>query len=116
MIAVIKFSDTEDLYSLIRSGLVGANYQFYDTSTGLPTPVKFDVDKVFKDLAADNKLGGSNARYVYGSSYEVQDRKVSSYDSKIVSQIATNGAFKSTTSFKSYNEEITSGDHLLHKI
>lgn len=104
-------SDTEDLYSLIRSGLVGANYQFYDTSTGLPTPVKFDVDKVFKDLVIDNKLGGSNARYVYGSGYEVRDRKVSTYDSKVISQISTNGAFKSTTSFKSYNDETTEGDH-----
>ena len=44
-------------------------------------------------------------------SYEVQDKKVSSYDSKVVSQISTNGAFKSTNSFKSYNDETTEGDH-----
>ena len=104
-------SGTEDLYSLIRNGLVGANYQFYDTSTGLPTPVKFDVDEVFKRLSQENKLGGNNSRYVYGSSYEVKDKKLSSFDSKVISQISSSGAFKSTTSFKSYNDEVSEGDH-----
>ena len=49
--AIKKFAytDTENLVGLIREGVVGANYNFYDTTTGLQDPFHFDVDsKVFK--------------------------------------------------------------------
>lgn len=102
---------TEDLLTLIRDGFVGADYQFYDTSTGLPTPVKFDIENVFRSLSDDVGLGGSNSRFVYGSEYKYNDKKISTYDSKVVTQISSNGAYNSNTSFNSYNHEVNEGDH-----
>tara|TARA_Y100000022_G_C13205127_1_gene354661 strand:- start:158 stop:1144 length:987 start_codon:yes stop_codon:yes gene_type:complete len=106
-----NIAGTEDLLTLIRDGFVGADYQFYDTSTGLPTPVKFDVENVFRNLSTDVGLGGANARFVYGTEYKYNDKKISTYDSKVVTQISSNGSYKDDTSFNSYNQELNEGDH-----
>ena len=53
-----KISDNEDLLSIVSEGLVGGEYYFYNTMTAVPYRVKFDVEEVFQDLAANNLLGG----------------------------------------------------------
>ena len=104
-------ASTDDLLSLIRSGVVGASYEFYNTSTGLPTPVKFNVDDVFKNLSQQQALGGNNSRYVFGPEYKLNDKQISTYESKLITQISSIGAYSSRTSFRSYNEELTEGGH-----
>jgi len=107
------YEKSDNLLELIRNGLVGAEYQFIDTLTATTKKVEFKVDDdAFIPLAKDNMLGGSNTRFVYAPDYEVNGKKISNYNSKVISQIASTGAYlQDTVSYKSYNDDINPSDH-----
>jgi hypothetical protein len=95
----------------MRKGLVGADYMFYDTYSGIPDNIHHDVDDVFKSLARQNLLGGENSRYSHSSEYKVKDTKIGELSSKLVSQVTSSGAYKNLgTSYRSYNDETNSGN------
>ena len=108
-----KYRDGENLIRLIEKGLVGAQYSFYDTLTGMPQISHFNVEKdVFRGLAVDDRLGGENKRHVYGTEYAVQDALLTEYDSKIKTEISSSGAFtQGSTYHNSYNSETISAQH-----
>ena len=108
------YTDTENLIGLIREGVVGANYNFYDTTTGLQDPFHFDVDsKVFKRLSAKNQIGLDNSKYNYAPEYKVEGKKLHDFDSKQITQINATGAYTTnTTVFKSYGEESLKGGNV----
>ena len=101
-----KISETEDLYSLITDGLVGSEYYYYNTMTAAPYRVKYDVEETFKDISSANLLGGENERFVYAPDYKLNDKKISTYDARSITQIASSGSYSNgIRNFKSYNEE-----------
>ena len=107
-----KIADTENLHSLIDQGFVGAEYYFYNTMTAVPYRVKFDVEDVFKDLANNNLLGGRNERYVYAPEYKLNDKNISTYNARSITQISQSGAYvNGLQNFKSYHDDDTSGSH-----
>ena len=112
-IQTFAYEKSDNLLELIRNGVVGAEYQFLDTLTATTKKVEFKVDDdAFIPLAKDNKLGGSNTRYGYAPDYQVKGKKLSEYNSKVVSQVASTGAYlQDTTNYKSYNDEVTPADH-----
>ncbi len=107
-----KIADTEDLHSLISEGLVGGEYYFYNTMTGIPYRSKFDVEEVFEELSQKNLLGGENERFVFAPDYKLKDQKISKYDSRSVTQISQSGAFQNgLRNYKSYQEDNSAGSH-----
>ena len=107
-----KISDNEDLLSIVSEGLVGGEYYFYNTMTAVPYRVKFDVEEVFQDLAANNLLGGENERFVYAPDYKLKDQKISKYNSRSVTQISQSGAFETgLQNFKSYQDDNSASNH-----
>lgn len=107
-----KIADTENLHSLIDQGFVGAEYYFYNTMTAVPYRVKFDVEDVFKDLANNNLLGGRNERYVYAPEYKLNDKNISTYNARSITQISQSGAYvNGLQNFRSYHDDDTSGSH-----
>ena len=107
-----KISETEDLHSLIGDGLVGGEYYYYNTMTAAPYRVKYDVEETFRDLSAANLLGGENDRFVYAPDYKLNDKKISTYSARSITQIASSGAYTTATrKFKSYNEESDAASH-----
>ena len=107
-----KIADTEDLHSIIKEGLVGGEYYFYNTMTAVPYRVKFDVSEVFRDLARENLLGGRNERFVYAPDYKLNERNISSYDSRSITQISQSGAYANgLQNFRSYQDDDTAGNH-----
>lgn len=107
-----KITKTEDLLSIINEGLVGATYDFYDTTTAVPMKVKFDVEDVFKELSYENILGGDNERFVYAPDYKYNNVKFSQYETKSVTQLSSSGAYRNgLNNYKSYQDEETSGNH-----
>ena len=107
-----KISETEDLHSLISEGLVGSEHYYYNTMTAVPYRVKYDVEETFKDIAAANLLGGENDRFVYAPDYKINDEKISTYNARSITQIASSGAYTTATrKFKSYNEENDAASH-----
>jgi len=108
-----SYKDGENLVKLIEDGLVGAQYSFLDTLTGLPQVSHFDVElDVFRGLARDNRLGGSNKRHVYGTEYAVQGDLLTKYNSKVKTEISSNGAYiQGRTRNNSYASETDSFAH-----
>ena len=107
-----KIADTEDLHSIIKEGLVGGEYYFYNTMTAVPYRVKFDVSEVFRDLSSENLLGGRNERFVYAPDYKLNERNISSYDSRSITQISQSGAYANgLQNFRSYQDDDTAGNH-----
>lgn len=107
-----KIADTEDLHSIIKEGLVGGEYYFYNTMTAVPYRVKFDVSDVFKELSSNNLLGGRNERFVYAPDYKLNNKNISSYDSRSITQISQSGAYANgLQTFKSYQDDNTAGSH-----
>ena len=107
-----KISETEDLHSLIGDGLVGGEYYYYNTMTAAPYRVKYDVEETFRDISAANLLGGENDRFVYAPDYKLNDKKISTYNARSITQIASSGAYTTATrKFKSYNEESDAASH-----
>ena len=104
--------ETEDLLQIINQGLVGATYNFYDTSTAVPFQVKFDVEDVFKELSDENKLGGDNSSFVYGPDYKVKEKKISQYSTKSITQMSSSGAYRTgINNFRSYQDDDVGGNH-----
>jgi len=107
-----KIADTEDLHSIIKEGLVGGEYYFYNTMTAVPYRVKFDVSDVFKELSTENLLGGRNEKFVYAPDYKLNNKNISSYDSRSITQISQSGAYvNGLQNFRSYQDDDTVGSH-----
>ena len=110
LISNYRYDSQENLLKIMRNGHVGAKYIFHDTFKGIPTNIDYDVDKVFQTLITKNALGGENSRYNHSPEFKVKDKKIGKHNSKIVSQIASSGAYDTTgTTFKSYLDEKTVG-------
>lgn len=112
-----KYSSAEELIKLMRKGYVGASYSFYDVHRGIPEQKHFDVDNVFKTLVTQNLLGGQNSKYNYGPEYKIRGKKISLYNSKVVSKISSSGAYRGGSydaDFRSYSDETLGGDHIKH--
>lgn len=107
------YEKSDNLLKLIRDGLVGSQYKFIDTMTGTTKKVDFRVDDdVFFNLAQENILGGDNKKFVYGPEYAVKNKKISSYNSTVISEISSTGAYKQgSTDFRSYNDFDKASEH-----
>ena len=115
-----KYESSEDLIKLMRRGYVGASYSFYDVHRGISDTRHFDVDNVFKTMLTQNLLGGQNSRYNYGPDYRVKGKRLSDYNSKVITKISSSGAYRgvsydgSLTNYRSYSDETLGGDHMKH--
>ena len=110
LISSYRYDSQENLLKIMRNGHVGAKYVFHDTFKGIPTNVDYDVDNVFQTLIGKNALGGENSRYNHSPEFTVKGKKIGNHNSKIVSQIASSGAYDTVgTTFKSYQDEKTTG-------
>jgi hypothetical protein len=112
-----KYESADDLMKLLRRGLVGASYNFYDVHRGVQNIKHFNVDNVFQGLLAQNLLGGNNSRYSYGPDYKIKDKKLANYDSKVITKISSIGAYRGnqyTADFRSLSDETLGGDPIKH--
>jgi len=108
-----SYRDGENLIRLIEKGLVGAQYSFYDTLTALPQVSHFDIETdILKGLTIDKRLGGQNTRHVYGSDYAVNGTRLTQYNSKVISEISSSGAYtQANIRNNSYNSETLSSSY-----
>ena len=112
-----KYENSEELINLLRKGYVGSSYIFYDVHRGIPEEKHFDIDNVFKSLLVQNSLGGENSKYNYGPEYKIKGKNLSTYNSKVISKITSNGAYRGgsyNAGFRSYSDETLGGDNMKH--
>lgn len=97
--------NTENLFSLIRDGVVGANYSYLNTLTGINESFTFDVQKdAFNKLKAILPKAQNNIQY--SDLFKVNEKSFNQIPSKTVTQIAGAGVYNiGQVSVPSYNEE-----------
>ena len=107
-----KHEENDNLLRLIRSGVVGSKYNFYNTMNALPQQVDFAVDKdVFRVLGTSDYFKEGQERFNYGPNFEIDEVKVSEYNSTVISQISNGGTYDGAGGFKTLHEEPDSGSH-----
>ena len=111
-----EYSGAENLLKLIRQGLVGAKYNFYDSITGQRETSRFDVNTNLFERLSNQNLFGSNKRYLYQPDYKHKSLLFHSYNSKNITEISGNQSYKNgNVQFNSYDEETDVAYHI-HKI
>ena len=107
-----KHEENDNLLRLIRSGVVGSKYNFYDTMNALPQQVDFAVDNdVFEMLATSDYFKNGQERFNYGPNFQIDEVKISDYNSNVISQISNGGTYDGAGGFKTLHQEPDSGSH-----
>lgn len=88
-------TNTEDLYSLIRRGLVGSSYEFIDTLKNKRNSFHFDLFKdVLLPLVEKNVLPSNQNNVMYGPNFKLNDKPFNEYSSRSITRIGGSSAFK----------------------
>ena len=100
-----EYRDTEDLYSYIKKGLVGAEYEFIDTTKNKKNTFKFDIVEDALLPLVNNTLPKEQNNPLYSDYYKYNEKSFNSYNNRKISYIGGSSAFKSPTSnVLSYHE------------
>ena len=88
-----RYENIHDVISLIRKGYVGAQYNFLNTLKGTNEVVPFDVsDDVFRTLSSKDYFK-DQPRFIYAPEQGIDGQPLSTYTSKVITQIAAGGAY-----------------------
>jgi hypothetical protein len=107
-----KFNESENLYKLIREGLVGAEYQYYNTLSDKKNKFQFDViQDLLQPLVESNKLGDQK-NVTVTPQYTFDGKPFNEIKSRSVSRIGGSGAYRTDESYRtSYDENRLASDY-----
>lgn len=109
-IKAYRTTKQENSLDLSRLGLIGATYNFIDTTTGTNISKQFDVSKVFDGLK-DRGAFKSQDKYNYDEKGIIGDRKLHQHTSTEIAQISTTQIYGDTNF--NYYEASSSKMHML---
>lgn len=93
-----EYRDTEDLYSYIHRGLVGAEYEFIDTTKNKKNTFKFDIVEDALLPLVEKTLPKDQNSPLYSDYYKYNEKSFNEYKNRKISYIGGSSAFKSPTS------------------
>lgn len=102
------YADAENLFQLIRDGVVGSNYTYIDTFSGTQTEFQFDVMKDALNPYLNKKIdrGSTQTLPMDEKLLTFSGISINKVPSRNISQIVGNGAYNSPENKSlSYNEE-----------
>jgi hypothetical protein len=107
-----KFQESEDLYTLISQGLIGGEYQYYNTLSDQKNQFVFDVVKdLLQPLSSSNKLGNQK-NVTVTPQYELDGKPFNEMKSRSITRIGGSGAYRTADSYRtSYDENINTSDY-----
>ena len=107
-----KHEENDNLLRLIRQGVIGSRYSFYDTTKAMSQDINFAVDDdVFKMLATSDYLQDGQERFSYGPDFKIDEIKISQYNSNVISQISNGGTYEGAGGFKTLYQEPDAASH-----
>lgn len=89
-----KTTNKENQLDLSRMGLVGAKYNFFDTTTGNNKEQDFDISKIFDGLLDRGSIKNNQGNYIYDAKSIIGDRKLHQHSSTEISQIVTTNIYQ----------------------
>lgn len=99
--------DKENMFEMIKNGVVGAEYQFYDAFTSKIHSHKLNYKKDVTDVLPKTRDKDFNF-----AEYEIDGEVLNEIQSQRITQIGSAGVYNNgLNSFKSYNEEKNSTDY-----
>lgn len=102
-----KYENVENMFSMVKSGYVGARYEFLNASLGFPEKAKFDAKvDVFDNLNNKNYLSKTQNKYGYPVDTKIKGEDLSAVKSKVITRIAAANTYAGYGDFKTYGEEV----------
>jgi len=107
-------NDTEDLFTLIQKGLVGAKYSYINTVKNTQSEFHFDVTQdLLQPLVQKGVVPGSQPNVMYSPDYVLEEKSFNDLDSRVIAQIGGSSAFDNLFS---YSESDLLSDYKLNII
>jgi len=104
-----QFEESENMYSLIRKGLIGAQYSYLNTLNGDKNKFNFDVSKdVLGSLKS--KLGKQN-QVSFSTDYQVDGSSYNKMKSRTITRIGGSGSYRTKDYKLSYDEREFTSDY-----
>tara|TARA_R110000822_G_scaffold274234_1_gene396611 strand:- start:70 stop:1413 length:1344 start_codon:yes stop_codon:yes gene_type:complete len=100
--------NSDEILSLVKKGLVGANYFFYDPMTGLPTKVGFDIDSVFENLKDKDIIQQNQNNMSYNPYHVHNNTPLHKLVSRQITKIITTNTYSDAAN---YTESSNSAMH-----
>ena len=99
--------DKENMFDMIKNGVVGSEYQFYDAFTSKVSKFKLD----YKKDVVDNLPSTKEKKFNFAE-YEIDGEVLNQLSSQRITTIGSAGVFNTGLgSYKSYNEEKDDTDY-----
>ena len=97
-------SEVDDLYSMVRSGVVGSKQQYYNVTTGDYEEIDFNINN---DVIADiHLLNSKQKRPTIDGNLKFEDVEISNYQARKQSHVSISKPYKEV---QAYDEEYTEG-------
>lgn len=97
-------NDTEDLFTLIQKGLVGAHYSYINTVKNTQSEFHFDVTKdLLQPIIQKGVLSKTQPNVMYSPDYVLDEKSFNTLDSRVITQIGGSSAFDDISSYSESN-------------
>ena len=106
-------NDTEDLFTLIRRGLVGSDYQYIDTLKNNKNKFHFDVTKDLLQPIVKAGLLKGQPNVMYSPDYTYDEKSFNEYASRMITRVGGSSAHETVNS---YAESDNVGEYKLNVI
>ena len=111
---------TEDLYKVIRKGLIGSKYEYIDTIEDKQKHFDFDVLKDFLLPAVDTgAIQANQPNFSFSDEYKVKGKSLNKIPSRTITQVGGSGAYREVESGAyplTYRETIDEAEYKLEII
>lgn len=102
----------DDLLSLVRSGVVGSENNFYNTMNGTFQHVKFNVaTSAFKPLIENDYFDDNQRKFNFGPSLKIDDQEIANWNSRVISRVSSANTYKNIGDYKTLEEENSAGGY-----
>lgn len=110
-----KINDFDNLYLLIKKGVIGSEYEFVDTLKNKRRQVKFDIDKdLIGPLLERGVIKKPIDSPLFSASYLHNEKSFNKYSSRSITNIGTSSPYEKTDNrINAYSEAINSADYKL---
>ena len=108
-----KFEESENMYNLIKKGLIGAEYRYFNTLNENKNKIRFDISKdLFSPLKKSGLLGKQD-QLSFSTDYKVDGQSYNQISSRTITRIGGSGAYRNSPNEyqKSYDENVLTGEY-----
>lgn len=108
-----EYSNVENLFSLIRDGVVGSNYTYLDTLNGTQTDFQFDIMKDAFTPMIEKKVGNKNPKTLpFDKRLTFDNISINQIPNRTITQVGSGGVYNSgPINYPSYSEEMDAGNY-----